>query len=508
MNFRCGWTLAALSLQVFAADPRVQPGATFYIELPGFGRMAQGGDGSVGVYIPTDYAPDRKVPLFTWFGGGDGGNSPEALRQITGGTRFVCVGLPYKTPPGGGQGGWAATSWADYRRMMDLVEKAVPNIDPQNRISGGFSSGGAAVTKMIAESEGGYQDYFYAFMPGGSGVTSENAKSLKGRPMLFFMGDQDMRYGGFRSLFERYVAAGVNAEFLVFKGVGHDMPGAYFPQMREWALNKVLRRNLGETAKAMQAAAATKSWTQARSLAGEIRSIADPASAEYAEAGRVQSNAVTAAKSDMDRLVRSGAPPARLREFARAWRAEEFSRPLVERCNAQGEQDLAALAALKPAPYAKLEAFLAEYEGFAVHAKAAQKYGEVGEEILTQLLAQPSVTPEKLKAFAKMWDGFPASEKARAAFSPMAAKALEQFRRTPNPDAKRMTEFIAIWSPSASANEVKAEFEAKAQQELVNIQSVPQATMRNGRLGMLIQTYRGTAAAEEAAKLIKKPGKS
>jgi predicted esterase len=262
-----------------AADPRVRPGAEFVVEFPELGGAEHGGTLRMGVYIPRDYDPGKSFPLMAWLGGGAGSHAPRPARRFAGDTGWVCVGLSYRKR-NGAPGGWE-TSWDIYKIMLDALEEAVPNIEPRARVVGGFSSGGAAITHAIGQEGRWFCDYFYAFMPGGAGWPMGGLDKIKGRPMLMFMGDKDSRFSGYVRLDKAAKAAGVDAKFLVFKGVGHTIPDSYVPEMRQWMKRRVLMRDLdGHVATMRRGLAAKKAGPAARS-AKAVLSIAEPGMDEY-----------------------------------------------------------------------------------------------------------------------------------------------------------------------------------------------------------------------------------
>ncbi|MGJ8695311.1 MAG: hypothetical protein ACSHYF_03275 [Verrucomicrobiaceae bacterium] len=210
----------------------LDPGKTAFLEFPDLGKTWRDQPTRSGLYLPTDYTTDKKFPLFVWFGGGAGSDSPAKAIQITEGKGFICLALPYRHDKGQ-KGGWQ-TPWSYYETILDRVEKTIPNIDPKHRICAGFSSGGAAILHQIGHSDGAFQAYFHAFMPGGAGWPMGGLDTLKGRPMLAFMGDGDKRLPNFKVLEEEATAAGINFTLLLFKDTKHALPADQFPKLRAW----------------------------------------------------------------------------------------------------------------------------------------------------------------------------------------------------------------------------------------------------------------------------------
>ncbi|MFC1497494.1 hypothetical protein ACFLS1_03340 [Verrucomicrobiota bacterium] len=242
--------ISLLSQSVIAADnkQKLRPGKTFYVEFPELGLPTH--DHPVmrmGVYIPTDYTPDKPFPLFVWFLGSAGGDWPGHAQRIVDGKGFICVGLPYQKRLRDGntfKGHWKSP-WSHYKTMLDKLKTVVPNIDPDNHIAGGFSNGGKTIMWLLGNSNGEFQKYFYGFMPGGAGWPMGGLDTIKGRPMLVYTGSKEIRYDALFSIFNQAKKAGVDAEFYVLKGLGHvDPPKEFCPRMREWMYKKIVRRNL------------------------------------------------------------------------------------------------------------------------------------------------------------------------------------------------------------------------------------------------------------------------
>lgn len=219
--------------KVLSETASITPGDTYYVDFPELGKTWHGRPTRLGIYFPTDYSPDRRFPLLAWFGGGAGTDSPKRPAAITGGAGYVCLALPYRSDEDGQPGGWQ-TPWSYYRTMLDRFQKLVPNIDSDRRASGGYSSGGAAVMYQIGNSDGAFQAYFHAFIPGGAGWPMGGLETIKGRPMFAFMGEDDKRLPNYRKLEEEAGAEGVDFTLCILEGTGHKFSPACFPEIRRW----------------------------------------------------------------------------------------------------------------------------------------------------------------------------------------------------------------------------------------------------------------------------------
>lgn len=247
------------------ASSRV-PGTTFFVDFPELGNTWRDKPARAGIYLPTDYSPDRQFPLLVWFGGGAGSSSPGRAISITEGKGFICVGLPYgnggkedqgdaideetgesevsiQEKPESRQGGWQSP-WSWYQTMLEKVESIVPNIDADRRIAGGTSSGGAATLYQIGNSDGAFQDYFYGFVPMSAGWPMGGLESIAGRPVLAVMGAQDKRLPNFEILEKEAIAAGVDFQLIKIPDAGHRTPVSVFPEIRDWMMKQVVEREV------------------------------------------------------------------------------------------------------------------------------------------------------------------------------------------------------------------------------------------------------------------------
>ena len=118
----------------FAAepDPRVQPGASFTISFPELAKDRHGNETQIEVRIPTNYSPNRLVPLLAWMGGGDGDNKGRTSEALVDKTTFVRIGLPF--PKGANNPGQSnmvgnfPVMWEYYKAILARLETTIPNI--------------------------------------------------------------------------------------------------------------------------------------------------------------------------------------------------------------------------------------------------------------------------------------------------------------------------------------------------------------------------------------------
>ena len=236
-----------------ATTPQLVPGSTFTIEFPQMPPTLaelldpKGIPPTMSVFLPRNYDPQRKHPLLLFLQGGDGtrGTSPSYPQMIAEEQDFVCVVLPLfkesvdpaapaNTPPvmiiRDADGKFA---WPLYREMLARLEEAVPNLDPDHRILGGFSNGAHMVGEMIDQSDGEIARQFSAFFLVEGGGRMQRYDLLKGKSLLLMYGSPQA-LNRIQQMYDSATAAGVKATIHEMSGVGHAFPPEQFPAVREW----------------------------------------------------------------------------------------------------------------------------------------------------------------------------------------------------------------------------------------------------------------------------------
>lgn len=239
-----------------AAEPaaKLAPGRTYTVQFPElpptFFAVYQKRDvkAQMTVYLPTNYDPARKYPLFIFLNGGDGGagNSLGIARTLTEGRDFICANMPLfkATDPRA-----AATvagrpaivmnaadgryMWPYFKIMMAKLEERVPNIDPAHRILGGFSNGAHATAGLIDGSDGEIARGFSAFFFGEGGGKLQHYEMLKGKPFLM-LSSNSKSLPRAKEILEAAKAAGARTT-LIFEDIGkHGFPESSYPAVRAW----------------------------------------------------------------------------------------------------------------------------------------------------------------------------------------------------------------------------------------------------------------------------------
>lgn len=245
--------LCGASLRGEETTPRLMPGQTFTIRFPEmpatFAEMLDKKDipPMMTVFLPRNYDPQRKHPLFIFLSGGGGsrGQNPVVARKVTEEQDFVCVDMPlFKAkldPPAPGNGTSRLIMqaedcrfmWSPFQTMLAKLEAAVPNLDPARRVLGGFSNGAHATAGLIDQSDGEIARRFSGFFFGEGGGRLEHYELLKGKEFLMLYGSEQSGRRA-REINASAVEAGAKATLREMKNVGHAFPESQYPIVRAW----------------------------------------------------------------------------------------------------------------------------------------------------------------------------------------------------------------------------------------------------------------------------------
>ena len=231
------------------ASPQMLPGRAFVIPFPEmpatFYAVSQKKDvkAQMTVFLPRNYDPGRKFPLFVFLNGGDGGagGNPGVARALSEEKDFVCVNMPlFKVidpkAPGGGmimQAEDGKYMWPFFKTMLLKLDELVPNIDPGHRILGGFSNGAHATAALLDESDGEVTRRFSAFVFVEGGGKLQHYDLLKGKPFLMVSSNAKSQPRA-QQICDAAKAAGAKATLIVEDVGKHDFPVSAYPAVREW----------------------------------------------------------------------------------------------------------------------------------------------------------------------------------------------------------------------------------------------------------------------------------
>ncbi|MHC4502202.1 MAG: alpha/beta hydrolase family protein [Planctomycetota bacterium] len=495
-----------------AGSPQLRPGGSFVLEFPDFGTMAHDGKrtGIVEVYLPTDWRPDRSYPLLCWFGGGAGTHKPDTLRRITGGAGFVCAALPYRYAPKGSDNwdrnsiGWG-TDWKYYRPMLEAIEKAVGNIDPERHGVMGFSSGGACIGCLVNETRE-FCDYFHAFGVAGYASNLRELGRIKGKPILMYGGEKDYRMNHSAEKKSRLEKGGCEVELIIYPGVGHTVSAKHFPQVRDWLMRKVCRRGFEKAVIGLRASLGAGKWVEAAVHARKVLSMADKGSKEMSEAELAVARIGREGERLLARLV-AGHPSAdAVREFASDWKGFPCEGPAREAAQSLAEKELADLAGTSGfLKKTRLRKFLEKWTGFPVYDKALAVYEEEAAKAF-DVLTKGLVNARKLQRFIKEWKPAPTTARAMERLEDLARKELDKVSTRSGASLKSgLEKIVASYAGTKAGSEAGEKLVAirnEAAMKILDRVKTQPASVRKRYLKAIIKQYPGTKAAEEAARML------
>lgn len=248
--------VAALTATALAGEnpPKLSAGSTITVQFPDmpptFYAVFQKKEvkAQMTVFLPFNYAPDRKFPLLIFLNGWDGGTGAElgVARSLCEGKDFVCVSMPlFKAPdfevekanvPGTGfimvaEDG--KSMWPLFKTMLEKLDETVPNLDPAHRVLGGFSNGAHATAALLDESDGAVAQRFSAFVFVEGGGKLRHYELLKGKPFLMVSSNAKSRRRA-TEISDTAKAAGAKASLIVEDVGKHDFPVSAYPAVRAW----------------------------------------------------------------------------------------------------------------------------------------------------------------------------------------------------------------------------------------------------------------------------------
>lgn len=208
-------------------------------------------DPLVTVYLPADYAPDRKFPLAVFVSGahGSAGDHAGFARSIVGDTGYICVGLPsfkgtieplkedksnywsrmFIRPSEG------PCIWRSYKLILEKLYREIPNIDREQSVFGGFSNGAHIAAAFLSNPDEAqaFLTYFRRFVLVEGATQLKPATDLTGVRILLMRGgaaDKDI----LRNVKPALDAAGATWTEHVMPNVGHDYPPDAKAETRKW----------------------------------------------------------------------------------------------------------------------------------------------------------------------------------------------------------------------------------------------------------------------------------
>jgi predicted esterase len=245
-------------------DDEISPGKVVLFSFPGLPPTLYSTNqpnkvaADVAVRLPDDYSREKSFPLLVYLQGGDGGDGKDLSHplSIVGKTGWIVASFPLFKAARNNEEPWGGirVGFEDhrvmseaYRAILERLRQAIPNIDREKSLLGGYSNGGHAVAMLLSTLDENVLKSFGGFFILDSGIdwtSYAKTKVLKNHHILFVAGagrpanDEWWR----ESMVSRiqYFAEVARQEgmskwtFVVLKDAGHDGCEKYFPAVRQW----------------------------------------------------------------------------------------------------------------------------------------------------------------------------------------------------------------------------------------------------------------------------------
>jgi predicted esterase len=228
-GLRTGAAAAVAAAPERSDRPVIQAGAEFRLRWAPVGR-------DIPVYVPTDYSVTRRWPVVLLYHGLNGEPTTGLIRQLTGGTGALVVGMTYIEP---GQARRSAEQQRSYQakelaQLEDLLEELprYVRMDRSRVFLAGISRGGWQVT-VFAESArprvAGYMILLAGRLPAVLGPRPD----LSEQAVYVGTGENDEANAYARMAAQYFDRCGAAVTWEEFPGRGHEVE-ATAPRLRAW----------------------------------------------------------------------------------------------------------------------------------------------------------------------------------------------------------------------------------------------------------------------------------
>lgn len=227
-------------------EGELKPGATITMELPELGKSASSKDTKpieMTVFLPENYAPERKHPVIVHMSGGMGSsNGAAGWKKVTDNQNFILVGADYSYKENKEKDLLKLGTCRDFDYKIAAhclqILKNSTSIDEDTIILAGVSSGGYSITESIGCHN---TDIFAGFCPIIGGQDNFGKVDIGDRAILFVAGEKDTQYdrtGLIKKAYNILKRKNPNVELYIQKGVGHSWSAETYPVQKNWLFTK------------------------------------------------------------------------------------------------------------------------------------------------------------------------------------------------------------------------------------------------------------------------------
>lgn len=221
--------LLTVSTAARGTDSLLQPGKDVAVQIPGNG-------GSMIVFLPTNYSPDRRWPSIFHFHGMNGTPTTSHLRPFTHDRDFIIVGMPYldnsqkpRTPDE--QKAILARELQNYRNARSWISTNA-QVDQSRVFMSGVSRGGWT-TSILGEMDIQHLAGIVNMLAGRMTPAIPPPAGVRDKPVYIGAGETDGNLVHAMAAADTYRRYGAITTFEEYPGVGHSIPPSV-PGLEAW----------------------------------------------------------------------------------------------------------------------------------------------------------------------------------------------------------------------------------------------------------------------------------
>lgn len=235
----------AKSDKKFSAE-ELKPGSTISMSLPELGNSASSKNSKpieMTLFLPDNYAVDKKHPVIIHMSGGFGSSKGAAgWKKVTDNKNFILIGADYSHKDNKEKDLLKLGTCRDFdfkiaAHCLQILKNSTA-IDEKTVILAGVSSGGYSITYSLGCRN---TDIFAGFCPIIGGTDRCEKADIGDSSILFIAGENDNQYDRTKLVKEAVKVLkkkNPNVKLYIQKGVGHSWDSQSYPVQKEWLFSK------------------------------------------------------------------------------------------------------------------------------------------------------------------------------------------------------------------------------------------------------------------------------